>query len=184
MGLRKLVTRWSVRDIARTQLRLLKRIQSEYPSLSESDIATLLFERRIGKLYSPEGEEYRKSIYLAANGIPQSLREACHAIAIIEFRIHPEDDDNVAVLTGLIDKELIKLGYLNATDEKTCAKDDSIHKGFAAKEVKWPGFIWIVVLLFVAHFIPQDTWWGKVLFYVVMAGIVTCIYGIIRSYRR
>ncbi len=51
-------------------------------------------------------------------------------------------------------------------------------------EPKWPGIVWLVVLLIAAWFVPQDVWWGKILFYILMAGVVICLCGTVPLVKR
>ncbi len=112
MGLGQLVTKWSVCGIARTQFRLFKLAQKENPGVCETVIAPLLFARRMRKVASAQGQDERIAAYLCVNGPVETLRDTCHAIAVVEFKISPMDRANVAYLTEMIDAELGRLGYM------------------------------------------------------------------------
>lgn len=111
MGISDIITRWSIRGIARTQFRLFRLTQEKNPGVPESEIAPLIFTRRMNRIISSEEQKKRVDIYLEVNSPPKTLRQACRAIAVVEFKIHPEDQDNVSYLNSIIDKELDKLGY-------------------------------------------------------------------------
>jgi len=53
-----------------------------------------------------------------------------------------------------------------------------------ASEAKWPGIVWLIIILVAAWFVPQETWWGKILFYVLMAMTVVCLYAIFPFVKR
>jgi hypothetical protein len=42
-------------------------------------------------------------------------------------------------------------------------------------EPKWPGIVLLIILLVIAGFIPQNAWWGRILFYILMALVVACL---------
>jgi hypothetical protein len=42
-------------------------------------------------------------------------------------------------------------------------------------KTKWPTITLIIIFVVIAWFIPQDIWWGKILFYVLMGMIVLCL---------
>ena len=111
MGLRNMITKWSVRDIARTQFRLFNLARQDNQLALEREIAPLLFMRRMGSFILPKGQQERIDAHTQLHGLPKTLRQACHAIAVIEFKIHPLDQENVALLTRTIDKQLDRLGY-------------------------------------------------------------------------
>ena len=115
MGIRDIITKWEVRGIAKTQHRIFRLTQQKNPSLSEAEISPLIFIRRMGKVIATKSQQFRIDTYFDINPPIHTLREACHAIAVVEHRIHPEDSNNVKFLTEIIDKELNRLGY---TEEK------------------------------------------------------------------
>ncbi len=51
-------------------------------------------------------------------------------------------------------------------------------------EAKWPGVTLIIIFAVIAWFAPQDVWWGKILFYILMGMIVLCLCGISPYMRR
>jgi len=112
MGLSDFVTRWSIRGIARTQFRLFKLTKKKNPGISEQEIAQSIFIRRMNRISMSPEQQGRAEVYFEVNNPIRTLREACHAIAVVEFKIHPSDNDNVNFLVGIIDKELDKLGYV------------------------------------------------------------------------
>jgi len=112
MVLGDFITKWSIRGIARTQLRLLNLTRKKNPDVSEQEIATLLFTRRMNRVYSSTEQKERVQVYFNVNSPIRSIREACYAIAVVEFKIHPLDDDNVQYLKDIIDNELDKHGYV------------------------------------------------------------------------
>lgn len=111
MGLRDMITKWSIRDIARTQFRLFNLARQKNRNALEREVAPLLFMRRMGSVILPKGQQERIDAYTRLQGLPKTLRQACHAIAVIEFKINPLDQKNVALLTRTIDKQLDRLGY-------------------------------------------------------------------------
>ena len=111
MGFSQFVARWTVRGVARTQFRLFKLTQEKNPGISETIIAPLMFARRMKRGVCPRGQDERAAVYLQVNGAITTLREACHAIVVVEFKVNPLDEENVAYLTSIIDRELDKLGY-------------------------------------------------------------------------
>ena len=112
MGLSDFVTRWSIRGIARTQFRRFKLTQKKNPWISEQEIAQSIFTGRMSRISTSSERQGRVEVYFDVNAPIQTLREACQAIAVVEFKIHPSDNDNVNFLVGIIDKELDKLGYV------------------------------------------------------------------------
>ena len=112
MGLGQLIARWTVRGIARTQFRIFKLTQQKNPATAETTIAPLIFTRRMQRFVSPLGQNARIEAYFGANDPIRTLRDACHAIAVVEFKIDPMDEENVTYLTAIIDAELGKLGYV------------------------------------------------------------------------
>lgn len=112
MGLSNFITRWSIRGIARTQFRLFKLTQKNNPAISELEIAQLIFTRRMNRISTSPEQQGRVEVYFEVNNPIRTLGEACHAIAVVEFKIHPSDNDNVNLLVEIIDKELDKLGYV------------------------------------------------------------------------
>ncbi len=112
MGIRNIIIRWSIRDIARTQSKLFQFTRHNDPNVLERDIAPLLFMRRMGSGILPKKQQGRIDVYTQVHGLPTTLRQTCHAIAVVEFKIDPLDRENVAFLTEIIDKELDKLGYI------------------------------------------------------------------------
>ena len=112
MGIHDLIVKWSIRGIARTQLRAFKLTQKKNVDASEADIAPLLFERRMRVLGSSAEQQAMISYYFKVNSPITTLREACHAIAVVEHKISPLDEENVRFLTEIIDKELEKRGYI------------------------------------------------------------------------
>jgi hypothetical protein len=112
MGLSDFITRWSIRGIARTQFRRFKLTQKKNPWISEQEIAQSIFTGRMSRISTSPEQQGRVEVYFDVNTPIQTLREACHAIAVVEFKIHPSDNDNVNFLVGIIDKELDKLGYV------------------------------------------------------------------------
>jgi hypothetical protein len=110
MGLGRFLAMWSIRGIARTQFRLF-RLTQQNPGIPETVIAPHIFVRRMKRVTSPPGQEERIAAYFDANGPVKTLRDACHAIAVVEFKIHPLDEQNVAYLSDIIDAELQRLGY-------------------------------------------------------------------------
>ncbi len=122
MGLGNFITKWSIRGIARTQFRLFKLTQKKTPGSTEAEIAPLIFQRRMHRVYTPAEQQERVDFYFEVNSPIRTLREACHAIAVVEFKIHPLDEDNIGFLTEIIDKEIDKLGYVEeglSSKEKT-----------------------------------------------------------------
>jgi hypothetical protein len=111
MGLRQLIARWTVRGIARTQFRIFRLTQQKNPGVPETTIAPLVFTRRMQRFVSPVGQNARIEAYLDANGPIRTLRDACYAIAVVEFKIDPLDDSNVSYLVAIVDQELARLGY-------------------------------------------------------------------------
>lgn len=109
-----LITKWSIRGIARTQLRLLNLTRKKNPNVSEQEIATLLFTRRMKRVYSSTEQKERVQLYFNVNSPIRSIREACYAIAVVEFKIHLLDGDNVQCLKDIIDNELDKRGYVES----------------------------------------------------------------------
>ncbi len=112
MGLSNFITRWSIRGIARTQFRLFKLTQKNNPAISEQEIAQLIFTGRMNRISTSPEQQGRVEVYFDVNNPIRTLSEACHAIAVVEFKIHPSDNDNVNLLVEIIDKELDKLGYV------------------------------------------------------------------------
>lgn len=112
MGLSDFITKRSIRGIARTQFRLFKLTKEKNPGISEHEISPLIFTRRMNRISASQEQQGRVEVYFEVNGPIRTLREACHAIAVVEFKIHPSDEDNVGYLIGIIDKELDKLGYV------------------------------------------------------------------------
>ena len=112
MGLSDFIMKWSIRGIARTQFRIFKLTKRNNPHSTEAEIAPLIFQRRMHRVYTTAEQQGRIDVYFEVNNPIRTLREACHAIAVIEFKIHPLDEDNVAFLTEVIDKQFDKLGYL------------------------------------------------------------------------
>ena len=111
MVLGNFITKWSIRGIARTQFRLFRLTQEKSPGVPECLIAPQIFQRRMNKILSSDAQKERIKIYLGEKGSPKTLRQACYAIAIVEFKINPLDEDNVTFMTGILDKELQSLGY-------------------------------------------------------------------------
>ena len=112
MGLSDFITRWSIRGIARTQFRRFKLTQKKNPWISEQEIAQSIFTGRMSRISTSPEQQGRVEVFFDVNTPIQTLREACHAIAVVEFKIHPSDNDNVNFLVGIINKELDKLGYV------------------------------------------------------------------------
>jgi hypothetical protein len=111
MGLRQVIARWTVCGIARTQFRIFRLTQQKNPGVTETMIAPLIFTRRMQRLVSPSGQNARIEAYFDANGSIRTLRDACHAIVVVEFKIDPLDDGNVNYLAVIVDQELDRLGY-------------------------------------------------------------------------
>lgn len=118
MGLSQFIAGWTVRGIARTQFRLFKLTQQKSPGVPEHAIAPLILGHRFRRTSLSSAEAYRGAAYFEVNPPPRTLREACHAIAVIEFKIDPLDVPNVTYLTGIIDSELEKLGYVEECPEQ------------------------------------------------------------------
>lgn len=72
------------------------------------------------------------------------------------------------------DSELDKSPTSNTTSsdsDKTLASNATMN----TNEPKWPGIVLLIILLVIAGFIPQNAWWGRILFYIVMALVVVCL---------
>ena len=111
MGLGDIIVKWQIRGVAKTQYRLFKITKKKKPELSEEEIAPQIFIRRMGRIVSSESQQFRINTYFEVNPPIRTLREACHAIAVVEHKIHPEDYGNVLFLETIINKELDRLGY-------------------------------------------------------------------------
>ncbi len=112
MGLKDFITKWSIREIARTPFKVFNMTKKKNPGSSEAEIAPLIFQRRMHRGFTPAEQQGRIDVYFEVNSQIRTFREACHAIAVVEFKIHPHDEDNVDFLTKNIDQELDKLGYV------------------------------------------------------------------------
>lgn len=55
--------------------------------------------------------------------------------------------------------------------DKTLANNATVN----VNEPKWPGIVLLIILLVIAGFIPQNAWWGRILFYIVMGLVVGCL---------
>ncbi len=64
--------------------------------------------------------------------------------------------------------------------DKTFASNATLN----ADEAKWPGIVWLIILLAVAWFVPQNTWWGRIIFYILMAMVVICLCSIFPFMRK
>lgn len=53
-----------------------------------------------------------------------------------------------------------------------------------ADEAKWPGFLWLIIILAIAWFVPQNIWWGRIIFYILMAMVVLCLCSIFPFIRK
>ncbi|MBN2376655.1 MAG: hypothetical protein JXD22_09645 [Sedimentisphaerales bacterium] len=62
--------------------------------------------------------------------------------------------------------------YAPNFDKKTYFKNNPVLNKLKSEEAKWPGIVYILIFLVIAWFIPQNVWWGKILFYILMGLIV------------
>jgi len=78
-------------------------------------------------------------------------------------------------------QEMILETYAPNFNRKAFFESNPILNNLKDKEVKWPGFVYILIFSIIAWFVPQDVWWGKILFYILMGLIVICLYGVSKT---
>jgi hypothetical protein len=78
-----------------------------------------------------------------------------------------------------LDKTFVKNATLSELD-KSPARNTTLK----TNEPKWPGVVLLIILLVVAWFVPQSAWWGRIIFYILMALVTGCLCSIFPFMRK
>jgi len=79
-----------------------------------------------------------------------------------------------------VQEDILKL-YAPTFEREAFLKNNPVLNKLKAGEVKWPGFVYILIFSIMAWFVPQNVWWGKISFYILMGLIVICLCGISKT---